>query len=165
MLEFKVEPLTRELIDEMFPLQEQYWQDVAAPFHQFPPDVDWETYLKAQALNRLIVITARNETGRLVGGVAVVLGPHPHYACLSASLPLLFLDPKYRGGLDGARLVWRAEKEAEQAGAQLMITHGGMHNGVYRLFEGMKYQDFGRYFVKVLPNGPHGTEPVFKEKK
>ncbi len=43
-----------------------------------------------------------------------------------------------------------------------MMTHGGMHNGVYRLFEGMHYADFGKYYVKVLKNGPKGTEPVYK---
>jgi len=40
----------------------------------------------------------------------------------------------------------------------MMMTHGGVHNGVYRLFEAMKYQDFGRYFVKVIGD----TTPVFK---
>jgi GNAT superfamily N-acetyltransferase len=165
MLEFRVEKLTRELISEMLPMQKEYWEDVAAPFHQFPPDVDWDTYLKAQDIGRLIVICARNEAGELKGGAMVIMGPHPHYACIAASLPLLFIEPTYRRGMEGLRLVSMAEREAEKAGAQLMITHGGMHNGVYRLFEVMKYSNFGQYFVKVLPNGPNRIAPVFKEAK
>jgi hypothetical protein len=44
----------------------------------------------------------------------------------------------------------------------MIMTHGGVHNKVYEVFEFMKYEDFGRYFVKVLPNGPNGIKPVFK---
>lgn len=161
MLNLKVEPLTPALIDEMKVLQDGYWQEVAGPFHHYPPDVDWATYLKAQEIGRLIVITGRAD-GALKGGCCVVLGPHPHYACISGSLPLLFIHPDCRRGREGVRLLKTAEAEAEKAGCQLLMTHGGIHNGVYRLFEATGYSDFGRYFVKQLPNGPNGNSPVFK---
>src|ERR1700733_9379747 len=149
MLDLEVETLTPALIEETIPHQQQYWEEVAGPFHCFQPDVDWPTYLKAQEIGRLRVIVGRAD-GALKAGAFVLIGPHPHYACVLASLPLLFVHPDYRKGREGLRLVKRAEEEGAKAGAQLMMTHGGVHNGVYRLFEAMKYEDFGRYFVKVI---------------
>jgi GNAT superfamily N-acetyltransferase len=149
MLEFHVEQLTPELIEEMKPLQDGYWQEVAGQFHDFPPDVDWKTYLLAQQTGKLKVLIAR-VAGKVKAGAFIVITPHPHYACIAASLPLLFVHPEYRRGREGLRLVRAAEDVAIENGAQLMMTHGGTHNNVYRLFEAMDYQDFGRYFVKVI---------------
>jgi GNAT superfamily N-acetyltransferase len=160
-LEYAVEPLDERLIEEMKTGQERYCEEVAGPFHCFPADPDWRTYRIAQERNMLRVIAARDQ-GILRGVAVSVIGPHPHYACISASLPLLYVDPEYRRSTAGVALVRMAERESEKAGAQLIMTHGGMHNGVYRLFEAMRYSDFGRYFVKQLPGGPHGAAPVFK---
>lgn len=160
MLDWKVEPLTWSLIGEMIPIQDGYWKEVAGPFHDYPPDVDWKMYLTAQERGMLRVITGR-DAGVLKGGSVIVIGPHPHYACVSASLPLLFIDPEYRRGREGLKLVRMSEQVASEAGAQLMMTHGGVHNGVFRLFEFMEYQDFGRYFVKRIADTP----PVFKAVK
>jgi GNAT superfamily N-acetyltransferase len=156
-MNYQVEELTPSLIEEMIPIQQGYWEEVAGPFHQFPPDVDWGTYLIAQQTSRLKVLCGRVD-GALKAGAFIVITPHPHYACIAASLPLLFVDPEYRRGREGIRLVKLAEKEAAKAGAQLMMTHGGVHNGVYKLFEHLEYQDFGRYFVKIIGD----TRPVFK---
>lgn len=158
MLEYAIEPLTPGLIAEMLPGQQQYWEEVAGPFHVFPPDVDWKTYLLAQQTGKLRVLCGRS-AGVLQAVAVMVITPHPHYACIAASLPLLFVAPEYRRGREGLRLVKLAEEEAVKAGAQLMMTHGGTHNGVYKLFEHLAYQDFGRYFVKVIGS----TEPRFKE--
>jgi len=157
MIEYAVEPLSLSLIGETVPLQQGYWDEVAGPFHSFGPDVDWKTYMLAQQTGRLRVLCGRVE-GVLKAGAFIIITPHPHYACIAASLPLLFVHPDYRKGREGLRLVKLAEGEARNAGAQMMMTHGGVHNGVYRLFEAMKYQDFGRYFVKVIGD----TTPVFK---
>jgi GNAT superfamily N-acetyltransferase len=158
MLEFRVEPLTPALIAETVPLQQGYWEEVAGPFHSFPPDVDWKTYLLAQEKGLLRVLCGRVK-GKLKAGAFVVITPHPHYACISASLPLLFVHPEYRRGREGLRLVKLAEEQAFKAGAQVMMTHGGVHNGVYQLFEHLGYSDYGRYFFKVIGD----TNPVFKE--
>jgi hypothetical protein len=159
MLEYTVEPLDLKLIGEMLPMQDEYWKEVAGPFHDFEPDVDWKMYMMAQQMGKLKVICGRAD-GVLKAGAFIVISPHPHYACIAASLPLLFVDPGYRKGREGLRLVKLAEKEAAKSGAQLMMTHGGVHNGVYKLFEFMDYRDFGRYFVKLIGD----KKPVFKVK-
>lgn len=159
MIDFKVEELSLGLIGEMLPHQDQYWREVTGPFHSFPPDVDWPTYMKAQELNRLRVIVGRVDAV-LKAAAFIVIGPHPHSACISASLPLLYIDPEFRRGREGLRLVKMAEEVAATTGAQVLMTHGGVHNEVAKLFEYMNYSDYGRYFIKVIGS----TEPVFKER-
>lgn len=157
MIEYAVEPLTLSLIGELLPIQQGYWQEVAGPFHNFPPDVDWPTYSRAQDLGRLKVLIGRVD-GVIKAGCFIVLGPHPHYACDAASLPLLFVDPEYRHGREGIKLIKMAIEEGKKSGAQLMMTHGGVHNGVGKLFEYLGFSDFGRYFVMVIGD----TEPRYK---
>lgn len=157
MIEYAVEPLDLKLIGETIAVQGEYWEEVAGPFHQFPPDVDWKTYMLAQQMGKLKVICGRVE-GVLKAGAFIVIQQHPHYACIASSLPLLFIHPDYRHGREGIKLVKMAEEESVKSGAQLMMSHGGVHNGVYRLFEFLNYQDYGRYFVKVIGD----TKPIFK---
>jgi hypothetical protein len=162
MLNYNVEKLDDRLIEEMSLMTDLYWNDVAAPFHGFPADPDWVLYKGLEGADRLRVIVGRNDRRQVKAFSVVVLGPHTHYACIQGTVPLLFLHPDYRKGSEGIRLVRLLEKAAEGAGAQIVITHGGMHNGVYRLFEGMHYQDFGRYYVKVKGEGPNGLTAIFK---
>ncbi len=163
MLDYRIEALDDRLRAEMEHMASLYWQDVAAPFHDFPPDADWALYEGLQGAGRLRVVAGRDARGRLKAFGVIVIGPHPHYACVYGTVPLVFLHPDFRKGPEGMRLVRICERAAEGAGAQLLMTHGGMHNGVYRLFEGMHYADFGKYYVKVLKNGPNGTSPVYKK--
>jgi hypothetical protein len=163
MLSYQVEPLTQDLISEMLKRQDDYWDEVAAPFHDFPPDVNWTFYMSAHFNGSLKVISGR-ENGDLKAIAFVLMTLHPHYACLCASMALLYLVPECRKGREGIRLIRFAEKTAESSGAQMILTHGGVHNSIYKVFEFMKYDDFGRYFVKVLPNGPNGLNPIFKNK-
>ncbi len=165
MLSYHTEKLDDGLIDEMSLMTELYWTDVASPFHAFPADPDWVLYKGLADVGRLRVIVGRNERWQVKAFAVVIVAPHPHYACIHGTVPLLFLHPDYRRGSEGMRVVRLLEKAAEDAGAQIIVTHGGMHNGVYRLFEGMHYQDFGRYYVKVKGEGPNGLTPVFKKKE
>jgi hypothetical protein len=165
MLNYRGEKLNDNLIEEMSLMTELYMTDVAAPFHAFPADPDWALYKGLQDAGRLRIIVGRNDRRQVKAFAVVVLGPHAHYACIQGTVPLLFLHPDYRCGSEGMRLVRLLEKAAEEAGAQIIVTHGGMHNGVYRLFEGMHYQDFGRYYVKIKANGPNGLKSVFKKKE
>lgn len=158
MIDLLIEELSQGLIAEMIPMQRQYWEEVAGPFHNFPPDVDWPTYLLAQQTGRLKVICGRAD-GALKAGAFIVITPHPHYACIAASLPLLFVHPDFRKSRLGFALVKMAEEEAAKAGAQVLFTHGGVHNGVARLFEALHYSDYGRYFFKTIGDN---EEPVFK---
>ena len=162
MLSYRIEPLTDELKSEMLPMQDEYWKQVAEPFHQFPPDVNWNVYMTTQENGSLKIVCGRNDENQLKAVAFVLITNHPHYACICASLPLLWVAPDARKGREGINLIKVAEGVAQMSGAQMMITHGGIHNNVAKIFEFMKYDDFGRYFVKVLPNGPNGVKPVFK---
>jgi hypothetical protein len=162
---YKWEPLTKEVEKEMMEMADLYWKDVSAPFHSFPPDPDWPMYEDMQKQNRLRMIIGRDDEGKVKALAIAVTGHHPHYACVTASLPLFFLHPDHRKGMEGIRLLKEIEKLCEASGVQLFSTHGGIHNNVNKIFEFEGFEDFGRYYVKVLRNGPLGTTPVFKRRR
>ncbi len=159
MIEYAVETLTPELIKETESAQQGYWKECARPFLNFPVDVDWPTYITAQKMSMLRVIVAR-ESGQMAGAAFEIIAPDPHFACITASLPMLYLKPEHRKGYAGVRLIKLAEQYAVEGGAQELMTHGGIHNDVSRLFENMGYFDWGRYFVKNLKGS--SPYPVFK---
>jgi len=161
-LEFRAEELTSGLISEMSVMQDAYWRETTGDYHFFLPDPDWKTYLMAQRIGNLIIITARDRGNVLRGAAVTVIMPDMHYACISASIPMVFLDPAYRKGFDGVKLIHMAEHEACSRGAQLISTHGGIHTGVYRLFQALDYKNFGMYFTKILPDGPNRMKQIYK---
>lgn len=165
MLNYNLETLTDELRAEMIERQNEYWDEVASEFHTFPPDVDWNAYKMVQENGSLQIICGRDENNHLKAVAFIMITPHPHYACICGSLPLVYLAREVRKGREGIRLIKMAEKVAEGCGVQLFMTHGGIHNKVAKLFEFMKYNDFGRYFVKVFANNPKGLKPIFKGNK
>jgi len=59
-LKYCVETLTQDLISEMLKRQDEYWDEVAKPFHSFPPDVNWAFYMKSQELGWLKVVFGRD---------------------------------------------------------------------------------------------------------
>jgi hypothetical protein len=165
MLIYRHEILTDRLIEEMEVMFDLYLEEVAAPFHDFPWDVNWGLYKGFQEADSLRIIAGRTEVGQLKAFAVAVIGQHPHYACIHATVPLFFLHPDFRKGMEGVRLRNMIEKLAADSGAQLILMHGGHHNRVWKLFEAGGFQDFGQYGVKVLPNGPLGTRPIYKTKR
>jgi hypothetical protein len=165
MLTYRHEILTDKLIAEMEMMFDIYLEDVAAPFHAFPWNVDWFMYKDMASKDRLRIMAGRTEDGQLKAFSVAIIGPHPHYACIFATIPLFFLHPDFRKGMEGVRLRNVTEKLAADSGAQLILLHGGHHNNVAKLFEAGHFQDFGQYFVKVLPDGPLGTRPVYKTQR
>ena len=160
-IDYKVGELNEKLISEMIHRQDEYWKEVASPFHAFPPDVDWKSYRLLQEAGRLKVICGRDDKDELKAIAFILIAPHPHYSCILASIPLIYLVKESRNGREGMKLIKAVEHVSESSGAQLLITHGGIHNDVAKIFEFMKYDDFGRYFVKKL-NSRNGENPIFK---
>lgn len=162
MLSYNLETLTDDLVKEMMERQDEYKEEAEGAFHPFPPDVAWESYKMLQQKNVLHIICGRDDKGNLKATAFIMVTPHPHYACIVATLPLIFIAREARKGREGIRFIKLVEKTAEEHGAQMVLAQGGTHNGVARIFDFMKYGELGRYFIKVLGHGPNGLNPVFK---
>ena len=60
MLEYRVEPLTPAVIEEMAAHEQEYWQETEAHYRKFPLKMKWHIFLKAQDIGSLRMVTIRD---------------------------------------------------------------------------------------------------------
>lgn len=89
----------------------------------FVLDGDYERYSNLEESGNLITLLAfENET--LVGYSLSILNTHLHYKdVLVCYNDLLFIHPSKRNSPLGLRLIKETEKEAREAGAEVMLWH------------------------------------------
>jgi len=105
------------ILREVVPLATRHAYEVPRQ-EAFEPD--WERYIQYQAMGVMHVLTARSG-GHLVGYVMLFIGPHIHYAhTVWANISDPYLDPLYRSGWTGMRMLREAEKRAKQLGAKFV---------------------------------------------
>lgn len=99
-LEFAVEPLSK-IASELPPLIARFGETHAP----LPPDPDWRQLLNLAAGGGLVFVTARSNS-ELVGFAMANVGPHVLYHTTKHGwITAIWLEPEYRGGLNGYRLL------------------------------------------------------------
>lgn len=98
-----------------------------------------------------MIVTARDR-GRLVGYWVGALLPHMHYpeAGEMAHTDMYFLDPRYRTGGNGIRLIDMAEQEARKRGAVKFYISCKIHEDHTRMLEAMGFRKTDYVFTKRL---------------
>jgi hypothetical protein len=104
-----------DLKREVEPLLRKHWEEIALDKDTVPLDPAWDTYARINAAGLYLAVTARvaldhvNEKMRyrLVGYSSYFLTPQlPHYKSQAvAESDIFFLDPAYRQGMNGYRLL------------------------------------------------------------
>lgn len=101
---------------EIGPLWELHWREIAGDQDTIPLDPDWTFYDGASELGKLLIVTAR-DGDKLVGYVFALITTHTHYrSTLHGFYDLFWLDPAYRKGWTGYRLMKEAEKAMKAKG-------------------------------------------------
>ena len=121
-LEFRWERFN-EIAHELPPLFTQHWRELALNRDHIPLAPDWDRYYALDVQGSLRILTAR-DSGRLVGYVFLLVGPHLHYATtLWAHVDMFWLDPLYRQGWTGVRFLSTLVRDARAMNAKnLTIT-------------------------------------------
>lgn len=110
------------IAEELLPLFVKHWREVGTEQDRIPLDVDVRRLLNDERNGRLGVVAARHE-GKLVGYVVVIMGPHPHHASTQwAQFDGFWLDPEFRKGLAGYRMLRGAVAAARKKGAKVLTT-------------------------------------------
>lgn len=100
-----------EVVQEVQPLLDAHYLELAKHQDRVKLDVRWEHYAALEAAGSFLVFTAR-EDGILIGYSAFFSSPHPHYAGLRlVSNDVLFLDKAHRVGRTGIRLIKFCEEQ------------------------------------------------------
>jgi hypothetical protein len=90
---------------ELPPLFIEHWRELALNQDVIPLDMDWDKYYRLDVDGTLRVLTARLPTGKLVGYVFLMAGPHLHYkSTFWGHVDMYWMDPTVRAGWAGVRL-------------------------------------------------------------
>jgi GNAT superfamily N-acetyltransferase len=114
------EEFTLEFYEEVYPLFEEHWEEVAADKDEIALNPNWDTYLTLQQNGSLLVVTCREtNTNILVGYCFSLMFLHLHYQdTLCAENDLIFISPEHRKGLLGVKLIRESEKLLKEAGCK-----------------------------------------------
>lgn len=136
--------------DEILPLLDAHWREVALDQDTVKLDPDWATYDILDQIGALVIITARYE-GTLVGYAVYLISQHYHYRGLrGAENDLYWLDPAYRKGRAGIELFRAAEVVLAGEGVQKATHKVKLGHDVGRVFEHLGYKPIERIYIKNL---------------
>jgi GNAT superfamily N-acetyltransferase len=111
-----------EHFDAAAPLMAANWAETGLPGFPFEPNR--ALYEHAQASGMLVAMGAFSPGDDLVGYATAIVAPHPfNPAVVVASTDTLYVQPDYRAGLLGARLMQAMEAAARERGARYVFWH------------------------------------------
>jgi GNAT superfamily N-acetyltransferase len=130
-----------------------HWREVAINQDRVPLDVDVPRLLQYERMGCLGIVTARDGK-RIVGYVVVLMGPHLHHASTKwGQFDGFWLEPGWRTGLVGYRLLQNAVRMAKEKGIQVLTVpvKTNFANGrVMKLFERLGFVAEDVLYSKVL---------------
>jgi len=142
-----------DIAEEILPLFVQHWREVGANQDRVPLRVNVRQLMQYEQMGLLGIVAARHD-GKLVGYVVILMGPHLHHAdSVWAQFDGFWLDPAYRKGVSGYRMLRGAVAAVRKKGANVVIApvKQSFENGrVNRLFERMGFTATDVVFTKVL---------------
>lgn len=149
---FEIEPLHR-LKDELPPLFERHHRDLGRNKDSVPLDPHWDMMMQLSAMSFLQILAARAPNGELIGYMFNLVGPHMHYrTTLHATVDMFWLDPEFRRGLTGCKMLRANENEMRKLGVvRYMISQNLIFDRRMRLlFNRLGYVACDIHYAKVL---------------
>jgi hypothetical protein len=129
----RLEKLLRE--GELLPLLKVHFNETDPDRDHTSVDVDWDYYLGADRVGRLVVFTARDGAA-LVGYVFTVVGPHHHK---QGVMTMYWLHPANRVGMAGYKLLRDNESLLKELGVHKVLVAEMLGMGTDVLFKRMGY--------------------------
>ena len=151
MTKFQIERVA-DILEEIKPLLESHWREIALYQEQFPLNPDYDKYLSLDAVGMVHVATARND-GELIGYCICFVMPHLHYQdCIVAMNDILFLKAEHRRGRIGWNLITYAMQDLQRLGVNRMTFHVKSSHDFSPLLLRMGFNEIERNF-DILLNG------------
>jgi GNAT superfamily N-acetyltransferase len=150
MLEYRIETWDENLIEELKPLTERHYQEVALHKAHIPLKPDWTRYTKLADMNALLVIGVR-DAGKLVGYSVFFISSMMHYmTTLSASNDVIYLAPEYRNGFAGVKLIKASEAALKERGITKVLWHVKFAKDFRKILYRMGYCDEDAVVGKII---------------
>jgi len=139
-----------QVIDEIKPLLEKHWEEIALNKEKVPLDPDYDRYLFLEKSGILDIYTAR-ENGKLMGYCITFTMPHIHYmSTVMASVDILYVDPSRRGKMAGVLLMKFVEEKMKEKGVQVFTHHVKVEHDYSSILKRLGYVEVERIYNKYL---------------
>lgn len=136
--------------DEIKPLIEKHWEEIALNQDTIKLNPDWDTYYKLEAMGFFKAYTARVD-GKLVGYFTIIATKGLHYADhVFAATDIIYISPEYRKGRAGYGLIKFAEQQLKKDGVSILAINTKDHAPFDKLLQGMGYDLAERLYQKYI---------------
>lgn len=137
-------------IDDMRPLFEAHWEEVALNKDKVALNPDYDKYREIANLGMIRIFTAR-EDGELVGYFVVTIAPHLHYKDHKYALnDVIYLTPDLRAMGIGKGLISFAESVLQEAGISVLIINMKVQHPFDPLLEKLGFTSTERVYSKYI---------------
>ena len=134
-------------VDELF---YKHWEEIALNKDKIKLNPDWSYYEALNAAGILGVYTVRKDE-RLVGYFIVVAKQHPHYKDhIFAVNDIIYIDPDYRKGLVGYKLIKFVEAELKEMGVCVFAVNTKVHKPFDAVLERLGFENTERLYTKYI---------------
>jgi GNAT superfamily N-acetyltransferase len=149
MITFQRESLG-DVRDEIMPLFERHWREIALNQDKIPLAVNWKVYENLEDAEVLYIFTIRD--GDVLAGYLWILAmPHLHYSqSLFATADIIYIDKPYRKGFTAAKLIKFAEDQMKEAGVSVMSMNTKIHKPFDKLLLRLGFKPIERIYAKYL---------------
>lgn len=150
-VKFLREPLTPSLLEEMRPMNEAHYKEIAH-YKDIPLKIDRQRYLALEAAGILRCYTVRDQDDhRLVGYAVFIVQFNMHYSdSLQAAQDVIFLAPEYRGQFLGSRFINWCDDRLRDEGAQAVYQHVKVAHDFGKLLERLGYEPVDIIYARRL---------------
>jgi len=133
--------------NEVKPLLDAYY-DALIVEHDLPFEPDYAAYVDAQERGHMVCISCRDD-GKLVGLTCFFIQPYLYsHRYLIATEDLFYIDPEYRKGWAGIRMLKEAEKVLKSRGVGIINVVCKAHQDKTPLYERLGYGYTEKHFSK-----------------
>lgn len=147
MFSFQQEPANQALFDEVMPLLQMHYEEIAH-FKDIKLNPDFSKYQALANAGTLRVFTARKD-GELVGYAVFFIVPNIHYRdSVQANQDILFINKKHRGF--GRQFIKWCDEQLKSQGVEVVYHHIKAAHNFGALLEAMGYELVDLIFAKRL---------------
>lgn len=140
-----------DVIEEIKPLLERHWHEIALNKDKIPFDPDYDKYEVLEEEGILDIFTARDDEDTLCGYCITFTIPHLHYkTTIASNVDILFVTPEHRGKMTGVRLIAFTEQQLKEQGTDLLMHHVKLAHDFSPILLRQGYAEQERIFGKYI---------------
>lgn len=137
--------------DEIKPLLEQHYKEIALDQDVIKLNPDWDAYAKYDSIHALRCYTARDDDGDLIGYFVLMVSTSLHYKDhLFANNDVIFLRKDARKGMTGVKLIKYAVKCLQREGITRININTKTHQPFDVIVERLGFELIERVYSLVL---------------